>query len=157
MSVSGFEDAYKYATKIIVAKNPDVEIKVPTIPGMAFMKLISWDDAGSSRPKDAQDMYFFLLNYKHTHVIDRIFIENQELLVSEGLDDEMASIRLLGQDMAKICNTDTRAKIIQILRNETSEDSDFRLTVDIMNHRYDFEDVLIRLQKLRHGFEEVLK
>lgn len=156
MSVAGFEDAYRFSTKILVAKDADLEIKVPTIPGMALMKLISWNDAHSSRPKDAEDLSFLLLSYRYTDVIDRIFINNRELLVSEHFDDEMTSVRILGQDMARICSTDTEKEITRILRRESSEDSDFRLVVDMMGQKSDFDHVLARLQKLRQGFEEAL-
>jgi len=85
MSVSGFEEAYKCSTQIIISKEPFLEVRVPTIPGMAVMKLISWHDAFPEQQKDAQDLYFLLLKYKYTDVIDRLYIDNKELLESEGL------------------------------------------------------------------------
>lgn len=156
MSVSGFEDAYKYSTEILVAKDPNLEIKVPTIPGMAVMKLIAWEDSHPSRPKDAQDAFFLMLSYKKAISADRIFVDNHELLLSEDLDDEMTSIRMLGQDMAKICSIDTKDIIIEILSRESAEESDFRLVMAMINQKYEFDDVLVRLQKLRQGFEEAL-
>ncbi|MDA3790144.1 MAG: nucleotidyl transferase AbiEii/AbiGii toxin family protein [Desulfobacula sp.] len=155
MSVSGFEDAYNYATQIIISKDPFLEIKVPTIPGMAIMKLISWNDSFPERQKDAQDLYFLLLKYKYTDIIERLYIDNKDLLESEGFDDEISSIRILGQDMAKISSTSTMNEIIQILEKETTEDSDFRLVSNIMEQKYNFDDVLTRLQKLKQGLEEI--
>lgn len=154
MCVSGFEDAFKYSIKVQIAEDPDLEIKVPTIPGMVLMKLISWDDAGHSRPKDAQDVYFLALNYKNTDVVDRLFIENHELFVSEGYDDQMASIRLLGQDMARICHAETKNTVTEILTRETSDASEFRLILDMVGRKYDFDDVLAHMQKLKQGLEE---
>jgi hypothetical protein len=46
-------------------------------------------------------------------------------------------------------------EIIQILDKETAEDSNFRLVIHIIEQRYDFEDVLTRLQKLKQGLEEI--
>ena len=69
--------------------------------------------------------------------------------------DEIASIRILGQDMAKICSNRCLNEIIQILDKETAEDSSLRLVIHILEQRYDFEDVLTRLQKLKQGLEEI--
>lgn len=155
MSVLGFEEAYKYSTKITISKDPFVEVRVPTIPGIAIMKLISWNDSFPERQKDAQDLYFLLLKCRYTDISERLFLENRELLESENLDDEMASIRILGQDMAKICQTITLNEIVQILDKETIEGSNYGLVENIMEQRYDFDDVLIRLQKLKQGLEEI--
>ncbi len=67
----------------------------------------------------------------------------------------MASIRILGQDMAKICNPDTLAEIKTILRLETSESSEFHLITHMMNRTYGFDPVLALLLKLTQGFLEI--
>jgi predicted nucleotidyltransferase len=79
MSVAGFEDAYHCSTKIQISTQPNVEIRVPTIPGMAIMKLLSWEDAFPDRPKDALDLYFLLLHYKDADIVERIFVENKKI------------------------------------------------------------------------------
>ena len=155
MSVAGFEDAYNCATKIQISIQPKLEIRVPTIPGMAIMKLLSWDDAYPDRTKDALDLYFLLLHYKDTDIVEKIFVDNKKIFDEEGFDELKTSIRLLGQDMAKICNTDTLDKINQILGAETAEDSKFRLVMDMMAHEHDFENILTNLDKLRQGINEI--
>ena len=155
MNVLGFEDAYNYSTPIIISKEPFLEITVPTIPGMVIMKLLSWNNSFPERQKDAQDLYFLLLKYKYTDIIDRLFIDNKELLESEDFNDEIASIRILGQDIAKICGPRTLNEIIKILDKETAKDSEFRLVIHIMEQKYDFEDIMTRLQKLKQGLEEI--
>lgn len=155
MSVAGFEDAYHCSTKIQISTQPNVEIRVPTIPGMAIMKLLSWEDAFPDRPKDALDLYFLLLHYKDADIVERIFVENKKIFDEEGYDEIKTSIRLLGQDMAKICRSETLEKILQILKIETAEDSKFRLVMDMMAHKHDFEDVLSNLEKLRQGLDEI--
>jgi len=139
MSVSGFEDAYKYSTPIIISKEPFHQIKVPTIPGMVVMKLLSWNDSFPERQKDAQDLYFLLLQYKYTDIIERLYIDNKELFESEDFNDEIASIRILGHDMAKICSNRCLNEIIKILDKETAEDSSFRLVIHIL------EDMILRM------------
>lgn len=107
MSVSGFEEAYQHATPIIVDHNPYLEIKVPTLPGLAVLKILSWKHSYPERPKDAEDLLFIMKDYEHTDLMDRLFKEKAEILESEVFDYKMTSIRILGQDMAKICNPDT--------------------------------------------------
>jgi predicted nucleotidyltransferase len=40
MSVSGFEEVYQHATPIVVNHDPYLEIKVPTLPGLAVLALL---------------------------------------------------------------------------------------------------------------------
>jgi hypothetical protein len=82
-------------------------------------------------------------------------ISGAELLESEAFDYKMASIRILGQDMAKICNPDTRAEIKTILTLETSESSKFRLITHMMSRAYGFDPILALLLKLTQGFLEI--
>jgi predicted nucleotidyltransferase len=155
MSVAGFEDAYHCSTKIQVSTQPNLEIRVPTIPGMAIMKLLSWEDTFPARSKDALDLYFLLHHYKDTDIVERIFVENKKIFDEEGFDEIKTSIRLLGQDMAKICSSETLDKINKILKVETAEDSKFKLVIDMMAQKHDFEDVLSNLEKLRQGLDEI--
>jgi len=99
MSVSGFEEVYQHATPIIVNHNPYVEIKVPTLPGLAVLKILSWKHAYPERPKDAEDLLFIIKNYEHTDIMDRLFKEKAEILESESFDYKMASIRINFQRM----------------------------------------------------------
>ncbi len=154
MSVAGSDDAYNYSMKVTISDDPFLEVRIPTILGMVAMKLISWNDSFPERQKDAQDLYFLMLKCRYTDISDRLFFENRELLKSEELDDEMASIRILGQDMAKISSAQTLNEITQILGKETVKYSNFNLVTNIMEQGYKFDDVLIRLKKLKQGFEE---
>ena len=53
MSIMGFQEAYDSALTVRLCDESLLEVKVPTIPGMALMKLISWRDRYPERPKDA--------------------------------------------------------------------------------------------------------
>ena len=155
MSVSGFEEAYQHATPIIVNHDPYLEIKVPTLPGLAVLKILSWKHSYPERPKDAEDLLFIIKNFEHTDIMDRLFKERAEILESEAFDYKMTSIRILGQDMAKICNPDTLAEIKTILTLETSETSQFHLITHMMNRIHEFDAILALLLKLTQGFLEI--
>ena len=67
----------------------------------------------------------------------------------------MASIRVLGQDMAKICDPDTLGEIKTILALETSESSEFHLITHMMSRTHRFDAVFGLLLKLTQGFLEI--
>ncbi len=113
-------------------QDPYLEILVPTLPGLAVLKILSWKHSYPERQKDAEDLLFIINNYEHTDIMDRIFNERVEILESEAFDYKMASIRILGQDMAKICNPVTIAEVKDIFIKETSRTSQFHLVAHMM-------------------------
>ncbi len=76
------------------------------------------------------------------------------LLEEEDFDNQIACIRLLGRNIAKISNTDTLNKIKEILSSETAEQSHYRLINNMVNVHNDFEKVLFLLNKLKQGILE---
>ena len=155
MSVSGFEEAYQHATPIILNQDPYLEIQVPTLPGLAVLKMLSWKHSYPERQKDAEDLLFIINNYEHTDIMDNLFSERVDILESEAFDYKMASIRILGQDMAKICNPDTLAEVKTIFMMETSETSQFHLITHMKNRIKEFDDIWVLLIKLKQGFFEI--
>ncbi len=75
------------------------------------MKLISWNEKYPDRTKDAEDLLFIMENY--VDVIDQniLYVKEATLLEEEDFDNQIACIRLLGRNIAKISNTDTLNKI----------------------------------------------
>ena len=155
MNVSGFEEAYQNATTIILNQEPYLEIKVPTLPGLAVLKILSWEHSYPERQKDAEDLLFIMNNYEHTDIMDKFLNERIDLLESESFDYKKTGIRILGQDMAKICNPLTLAEIKDIFIKETSETSNFNLIAHMMGITHEFDDILDLLLKLKQGFFEI--
>jgi predicted nucleotidyltransferase len=155
MSVSGFDEAYKHATPIILSRAPFLEIKVPTLPGLAVLKILSWKHSYPERQKDAEDLLFIMINYEHADIIDSLYDDKIELFESEAFDYKMAGIRILGQDMSKICNQDTLAEIKTILNEETSKTSNYNLIAHMMGTNHAFDDILNLLSKLKQGLWEM--
>ena len=154
LSTLGFDEAYEFSVLFRLSSDPLLEVRVPTLPGLSIMKLISWDEKYPDRTKDAEDLLFIMENY--VDVIDQDYLYEKEatLLEEEGFDNKIACIRLLGRDMAKISNTDTLNKIKEILSIETAEQSQYRLIPDMFNVHNDFEKVLLLLNKLKQGILE---
>jgi predicted nucleotidyltransferase len=154
LSTLGFDEAYEFSVLFRLSSDPLLEVKVPTIPGLAIMKLISWDEKYPDRTKDAEDLLFIMENY--VDVIDQGYLYEKEatLLEEEDFDNQIACIRLLGRDIAKISNTDTLDKIKEILSIETVEQSQYRLISNMVNVHNDFDKVLLLLNKLKQGILE---
>jgi predicted nucleotidyltransferase len=104
--------------------------------------------------RDAEDLLFIMENY--VGVIDQDYLYDKEdiLLQEEDFENQIACIRLLGRDMAKISNTDTLNKIKDILSSGTDEQSQYRLIPDMVNVHNDFGKILSLLNKLKQGILE---
>lgn len=155
----GFEEAYQYANTVRLSGDPILDIKLPTVPGLTIMKLISWHEA-TDRKKDAEDLLFILKNYKETGVRNRLYEKETHLLEEEDFDIRPASIRLLGQGMARIAKSNTLKKIKDILDRETDSQSNYNLIFAMVKDNYlgQSDEALVLLEKLKQGvFEEYSK
>ena len=114
MSMLGFKEAYEYSITVRLSNDPVLDIKLPTLPGLVLMKIISWDEKYPERSKDAEDILFIMNNYDHAGNTDRLYELEPELLEDSSFDTKEAGIRLLGRDMAKIADKDTLDKVKEI-------------------------------------------
>lgn len=154
MSTVGFMEIYQHSIILRLSHKPVLDIKAPTIPGQALMKILAWKEAYPNRPKDAEDLLFLMRNYQHAGIEDRLYEQEAVLLEDEGFDNERAGIRLLGRDMAKMSNPDTARAVMEILNSETGADSRFRLVSQMASFGDNAVDILFRLEKLKLGFIE---
>lgn len=155
----GFEEAYQYAITVRLSGDPTLDIKLPTVPGLTIMKLISWHEA-TDRKKDAEDLLFILKNYEETGVRNRLYEKETHLLEEEDFEIRPASIRLLGQGMARIAKSNTLKKIKDILDRETDSQSNYNLIFAMVKDNYleQSDEALVLLEKLKQGvFEEYSK
>ncbi len=153
----GFIDVYSHSMTLRLNSEPALDLKLPTIPGLVIMKLLAWNDAHPNRQKDAEDIYFIMRNYQHAGIEDRLYGEEESMLLEEGFDNELAGIRLLGRDMARISSSDTSKVVLEILVRETEEESPFKLAAQMTYSNHDgADDILAFLEKLKQGFIEGL-
>lgn len=160
MSIMGFQEAYDYGITVRLSDDPTLDVKVPTIPGMVMMKLISWNDRYPARPKDAEDLLFLMDHYAEAGNLDRLYEAEVELLQAEGFDQTLAGIRMLGRDLASVTTAATGETIKTILAGETDEQGRFRLIQHMVQgaRLHDRTDELIvKLKKLNEGFSEKLQ
>ncbi|MBZ5538371.1 MAG: nucleotidyl transferase AbiEii/AbiGii toxin family protein [Acidobacteriia bacterium] len=158
MSVIGFKEAYESSITVRLSANPLLDIKLPTLPGLALMKIVSWKEKYPERRKDAEDLLLIMDNYESVGTFDRLYDTEQELLQEEKFDVGLASIRLLGRDMARMADPETLNRVKAILDDETREKSRYSLVTDMVRGSGSIEDrfeqIRLHVEKLRKGFLE---
>jgi predicted nucleotidyltransferase len=56
MSVAGFREAFESTVKVILRRDPLLEIKVASLPSLTALKLVAWKNRGITNNKDAKDI-----------------------------------------------------------------------------------------------------
>ena len=115
MSMLGFEEAYQSSLKVRLSNEPPLYILVPSVPALALLKIISWADAYPRRERDAHDLLFILENYEATGIEERLYESHVPLLTEEEFDSQLASVRLLGREIAQLGSTETVRTVEEIL------------------------------------------
>jgi len=159
MSMVGFEEAYEYSITSRLSSDPELDIKFASLPGLAIMKLISWNEKYPNRKRDAEDLLFIMNKYEEAGNSERLYEEDLPLLQEEKFDTTLAGARLLGRDMAIISAPRTVQIVKGILDAETEELSQYKLAIDMIREagmaETRFDGVLAQLTKLRQGFVEL--
>src|SRR4030042_1567185 len=109
MSVAGFDGGYESSITGRLNADPELDIRLPTLPGLALLKVISWADRYPERSKDADDLVLIMQQYDQAGNLERLYDREPNLLEEEAFDTRLAGIRLLGRDMAMIASPDTAA------------------------------------------------
>ena len=160
MNILGFKDAYENAIIVRMSSTPVLEIKIPSLPGLALMKLIAWREKYPERNKDAQDLLFIMKKYEDTGIFDKLYSDEPDLLQTEGFDIRLASVRLLGRHMALIADKkDTAREVMDILNEETESGSESKLAIAMLGNRgfalsEGYEEIKKLIEKLKEGFAE---
>ena len=99
-------------------------------------------------------MKFILKKYIDAGNLDRV-LDGEEMDLLETDDFEYSGARLLGRDLAKYLNQETKDVILEILDQETGEQERYRLVEAMMSAdfspRDNFEETLRRLEELKKG------
>ena len=119
MSMVGFEEAHEHSITVRVSSDPELDIKLASLPGLAIMKLIFWKEKYPSRKRDAEDLSLIMNKYEEAGDTERLYEEDLSLLQKENFDTKVAGTRLLGRDMAKISDPSTVQIVRGILDTET--------------------------------------
>jgi predicted nucleotidyltransferase len=132
MSVIGFEECYRHSIPVKMADNPDLVIQVVSLPGLALLKLISWNDNPERRRRDAPDLFFIIQNYLDAGNLERFFEEAADLVADIEYDHELASALMLGRDISKIASMPTKKSLLEILERESQREEGHRIAIDVL-------------------------
>jgi predicted nucleotidyltransferase len=140
-----------------IRSKPVLDIKVATLSGLVVLKLISWEDR-SYKDKDARDLDYIITNYLEAGNRERLYSENEDILVEYDFEYELSGAGLLGRDISKEVNQETKAALLEILDRETDETGQFRLAIQMAGARStaqdDFEKKLDLIKALKKGISE---
>lgn len=120
MSVMGYAEAMASALDVKVGKG--LVIRVVSIPALAALKLLAWDDRGLRDNKDAQDFLFLLQHYHEAGNNDRMYEEAFEWLDAIGFDLPLAGAVLLGHDSRVILHDDSLHALLAVLTDPRRRD-----------------------------------
>jgi len=157
MSTLGFQESYERAILVRLRSQPLLEIKFASPCGLAAMKIISWNDRKAERVRDALDLKLIIDKYIDAGNLDRV-LDGEEMDLLETDDFEYVGARLLGRDLAKLLNQQTKDRILEILERETGEQERYRLVEAMMGSggflRNNYEENLRLLVALKGGLQE---
>lgn len=128
-------DVTAYAEALLAAVDVDagngLVVRVVSIPSLAALKLIAWNDRGLQDNKDAQDLFFLLQHYHEAGNEDRMYDDAYGLLEACGFDLTLAGAALLGHDTRIILYKDSLRVLLAILTDPRKRD---RLVVHMTRH-----------------------
>lgn len=151
MNVAGFEEALESSISLQVRN--DLTIRVSSVPGLAVLKLIAWQDRRRENNKDGLDLFRLLEHYAEAGNLDRLYDSQLPLLESAGFDLQLAAAELLGRDASRICHPGTRGQIIALL---SSDDLVDQLVRQINQSGFDddarADQTFVLVSRFRKGF-----
>lgn len=151
MTTAGFTEAYDAA--IDVRLSQDLAIKVVSLAGLALLKMIAWYDRPNDRARDVQDLWILLKEYLNAGNRERLFDEHLDL-IDDDFDDELAGARILGRDVAKLLNTQTRELVALVLDDETTGRGINRMARIINRHQLSLDDITEHAVKMLQSFRQ---
>jgi predicted nucleotidyltransferase len=120
MNVTGYAEALASALEVDVGNS--LVIPVVSIPALAVLKLLAWNDRGLQDNKDAQDLSFLLQHYHEAGNHDRLYDDAYTLLENCGFDLVAAGATLLGYDAGIGLNEDSREALFTVLADVRKRD-----------------------------------
>lgn len=116
MNVAAFEEARSSSLEVRV--NPNLAVPVASLPGLAALKLVAWNDRQSE--KDASDLLCILRQYSNAGNLDRLYEPDDGLpiLESAGHSVERAAAILLGRDVRRLSSSLTATEIAELLNSQ---------------------------------------
>jgi predicted nucleotidyltransferase len=117
MDVFGFREALAAAHSIVLSGN--VSSRVVSLPGLALLKLICWQERHYQSPrKDAQDLPLILRHYLSAPNEARLGDVVMGWTLGEAFEYELTGPRMLGHDMRELLDDAGRNRVAMLLLDQ---------------------------------------
>ena len=155
MDVTGFDDASNCADRVIIRRNPTIQIPVASTQGLTLLKLIAWSDrVANLRVKDALDLAYLIDNYERVEQVGRRIYDIDGLMAQYEWDNDLGSAHLLGVDTAAIAGPNAKARIVAIIDSNLQEETPNYLVEEMCTRLDDeYEKKLNLLSAFASGFK----
>lgn len=122
MDVFGFREALASAWRVRLPEG--VEAALVSLPALALLKLIAWQDRHYRAPKkDALDLMLVVANYLDLGNQDRLWREFPAWTDEDDFDTRQAGARLLGVDIADLLDDAGRERVARLLVQQSDTDA----------------------------------
>lgn len=135
MDVFGFREAHANAVRVRLPHG--VEAKVVSVPGLALLKIVAWNDRHVRAPfKDAPDLMLIASSYLQLGNEPRLWKQFAAWTEEGDFDYEVSGARMLGLDVKALLDARDVGRIVAILEQQISTGTRFGELVMEMN-RFD--------------------
>jgi predicted nucleotidyltransferase len=117
MNLVGYAEASQAALNIEIVGG--LTIAVTSLPSLAILKLVAWNERHSITAKDASDLLVLLKSYASAGNMDRLYEHEVQMLVEYKHDPDLTGAALLGKDAALVCSPAAGKIILRILSTQS--------------------------------------
>jgi predicted nucleotidyltransferase len=151
MDVFGLQESQRFAIEVLLPAG--VRSRVVTLPALALLKLVCWQDRHLRSPrKDAVDLQLIIASYLAAGNEARLWGELVQWTQEDDFDYDAAGARMLGYDIALLIDAGGRSRITALLEAQSDVDERGRLPLEMNSHR---PELAIRmLSALLQGLRE---
>lgn len=105
-----------FAASIPVTLPKGVSFQVASIPALALLKIIAWQDRKFTQPgRDAGDLLLYLNHYMDCGNLGRAARDHGDLFTADAYDHAAAGARLLGRDITSLLDANATRHVLEIL------------------------------------------
>jgi len=158
MSTMGFEEVSETSLTVLIRKNPNLTVTIPTPASLVIMKFLSWHEKYPERKKDAIDILHLIGKYNDFDNLDRFYSDHTDIIEEDNYDFDCGFARLLGRDIALIIKPTSLKVLLEILNLEIDDNSEYKLIRDMPTESIlesdGFDKNLELIKSLRTGLIE---
>jgi predicted nucleotidyltransferase len=130
MDVFGFREALATAHAVLLPGN--VQTRVVSLPALALLKIICWQDRHYVSPrKDAHDLQMILRHYLAADNVSRLWDEFVGWTQDDDFDYELAGPRMLGHDIRRMLDKPGLDQVVNVLLQQVDAGKPGLLPIEI--------------------------